>query len=176
LELSGQLAAKGLPTKLNSSADLDALIPHIKAAIDGAKLWQYYVFDVQTSAKEAAAAIDTGKVKRWEGQPVAGKSLEELATVAKSTDGFIYNFRTFAERFGTRVPADAAAGFIQAAYPNDSSVELASKWGKILDILNVDLYAECNDDLKAAQEGIIGRLKFNRLDEHGPKHGEITKE
>lgn len=176
LELSANLASKGLPTNLTSPADVEKLVPHIKAAIDSAKLWQYYVFDVQASAKAVAASLDAGSEKKWQGAPVVDKSIGELSHVAKDTPDFIQNYKSYSKRFGTTVDADAAAGFIKAAYPHESSVDLASKWGKVLDVLNVDLYEECNDDLKAAQEGVVGRLTFNRIDAHGPKMGEITKE
>jgi glycogen debranching enzyme len=44
----------------------------------------------------------------------------------------------------------------------------------VLDVLNVDLYAECNEDTKAAKDGIIGRIRYTRVDEHGPRVGEIN--
>ena len=165
-----------MPTTLNSSSDVDKLVPHIKSAIDNAKLWQYYVFDVQSSVKAVASALDAESTSKWEGENVLGKSTEELATIAKNTPGFLQNFRTFGERFGSKVDPKAAAGFISTAYPGENTTNLASKWGKVLDVLNVDLYSECNDDVSAAQEGILGRLKFTRLDEHGPKMGEISRD
>lgn len=126
--------------------------------------------------KEVAAAVDAGKITQWSGEPLHGKSIEQLAHIAKDTSGFIENFRTFGKRFGTKVEASKAAGFVQNAFPNDNSTDLASKWGKVMDTINVDLYSECNDDVKAAQEGVIGRLQFTRLDAHGPKYGAINKE
>lgn len=176
LELSAQLPQLGLPTELNSSSDLDKIVPHIKKAIEGKNLWQYYVFDVQASVKAVASAIEQGKITQWKGEPLAGKSFENLAQIVEDTPDFIQNFRAYSSRFGTTIDPSAAAGFIQSAYPNDSAVDLASKWGKVLDVINVDLYAECNDDINAAQEGVIGRLKFTRLDAHGPKYGAINKE
>lgn len=176
MDLTKKLPSLGLPTTLNSSSDLDRLIPHIENAINDVKIWQYYVFDVHSSVSEVAAALDGKKAKSWGGEAVAGKSTEELARIAKSTPGFVENFRAWSGRFCTKVQPELAAGFLQAAYPDDNdSTSLASKWGKILDSANVDLYAECNDDLKAAKDGIIGRIRFTRLDAHGPKMGEINK-
>lgn len=174
-DLTVKLPSLGLPTTLNSSADLDKLIPHIESAVDNVNLWQYYVFDVQTSVKEVATAIEAGKIKSWGGDPVAGKSIDQLAEVAKSTPGFIENYRAWSARFCTKVDAQLAAGFIQSAYPNDSATDLASKWGKVIDIINVNLYNECNEDVKAAKDSIIGRIKYTRLEEGGPKMGEINK-
>jgi glycogen debranching enzyme len=142
---------------------LDQLTPHIKSTIDNVKIWQYYVFDTQASVKEVATALESGKPKAWAGESVQGKSLEELAQIVKSS-GMIKNYRAWSARFCTKVDPEAASGFIQAAYPGDDSTNLASKWGKVVDVLNVDLYAECNEDVKAAKEGVIGRLKFTRLE------------
>lgn len=175
IELTEKLSSLGLPTKLNSSSDLDQLIPHMDSAINDAKIWQYYVFDVQSSVSAVAAAIDSNKAKSWPGDNVSGKSTEDLARIAISTPGFIENYRAWSGRFCTKVQPELAAGFVKAAFPNEDSTSLASRWGKVLDNINVDLYAECNDDLKTAKDQIIGRLRFTRLDAHGPKLGEINK-
>lgn len=174
-DLTTKLPTLGLPTSLNSSSDLDKLLPHIESAIDNVNLWQFYVFDVQASVKEVAAAIEAGKIETWTGESVHGRSVGQLAEVAKSSDGLIENYRAWSSRFCTKANAQAAAGFIQAAYPNDSVTDLASKWGKVVDVLNVDLYSECNEDVKAAKDSIIGRIKYTRLEEGGPKLGEINQ-
>ena len=175
LELTDRLPALGLPTDLNSSDDLDKLIPHIKSAIDGARLWEYYVFDVQASVKAVASSLDAKSVKTWIGENVQDKSTEELAQIVKRTDCMMRGYRAYASRYCTRVDSEVAAGFIQVAYPSENSVNLASRWGQILDVINVDLYAECEDDLKAALDGVIGRLRYTRVEEGGPKMGEINK-
>ncbi|ORY30247.1 putative glycogen debranching enzyme [Naematelia encephala] len=174
LELSGKLPSLGLPTTLKSSSDLDRLVPHIQRAISEKRLWEYYVFDVQTSVKEVASILDSGKAKAWGGADLSGKSLDELARIAKDAPGFIDGYRSYAGRFGTTVQPELAAGFTKAAFPGENSTSAASKWGKVLDVLNVDLYAECNDDVKAAIDGIVGRLRYTRLEEGGPKTGEIS--
>ena len=152
------------------------MVPHIRSAINEARLWEYYVFDVQTSVKEVAAALDSGNVKEWTGGSLAGKPTEQLAQVLLRTDGVVQDYRAYSARYCSKVPADVAAGIIKSAYPQDDSTTLASKWGKVLDVLNVDLYRECNDDVETAQNQIIDRLRFTRLDEHGPKMGAINKE
>lgn len=175
MDLTSKLPSLGLPTTLNSSADLDKLIPHVNSAIDNVNLWQYYVFDVQSSVKDVAAAIESGKGKKWGGEQVQGKSVDQLAQVVKSTSAMVENYRAWSSRFCTKVDPEIAAGFIQAAYPNDSATDLASKWGSVVDVLNVDLYNECNEDVKAAKDSIVGRLRYTRLEEGGPKMGEITE-
>lgn len=172
LDLTARLPSLGLPTTLKSRSDLDQLVPHIKSAIDGARLWEFYVFDVQSSVKEVASAIQSKSAKSWSGPTVAGKSTEELARIVKD-NGLIEGHQSYAGRFVTKVDSKVAAGLISAAYPGENEVDLASRWGKVLDVLNVDLYSECSDDLKAAQDAVVDRLKYTRLELQG---GEITKE
>lgn len=176
LQLSATLTERGLPTLLKNSGDLDRLIPAIEEAINSVKLWEFYVFDVQSSVREVAAALDSGKVETYADATVAGQSIDQLASLVKSQDGFIDSFRAYSGRYVTKADPAKAASLIKANSPNSSNEELAAKWGKVLDVLNVDLYAECNEDVKAAKDGVIGRIRYTRVDEHGPRTGDINAE
>lgn len=176
LKLTEDLASRGLPTEIKSNADLTTLSKAIGDAITQANLWQYYAIDVQGEVKGVEDALKKGKVEKWSGESLEGKSPEELASIAVSTPGFIENYRAYSAPFCTKVRPEAGAGFIQAAFPNDDATSLGKAWGKVLDIVNVDLYKECDEDLKAAEESIVNRIKYTRLDDHGPKWGKITKE
>ncbi|WVN91067.1 glycogen debranching enzyme [Cryptococcus depauperatus CBS 7841] len=173
-DLTDNLSALGLPTVLRSEEDLQRLIPHIKDAIDGANLWEYYVFDVEKSVKAVAESLMSGKSKAWSGEELSNLNLDQLVNVVK-TSNIIDNYRAFSSRYCTSVGPAVAAGFIQAAYPDDSVENQSSKWGKILDILNVDLYKEINEDVKIAVDSTVGRLRYTRLDENGPNIGEINR-
>jgi glycogen debranching enzyme len=175
VELSAKLPSLGVPTTLNSQADLDQLIPHVESAIDSVKIWQFYVFDTQASVQEIAKVLESGKPTSWTGEAVEGKSVDELAQIAITTPGLIEHYRAWSGRFCTKADSATAAGFVMAAYPGDDSTNLASKWGKIVDVINVDLYAECNDDVKAAKSQVVDRLKYTRLDAGGPRMGEISE-
>ncbi|KAF6752983.1 glycogen debranching enzyme [Ephemerocybe angulata] len=52
---------------------------------------------------------------------------------------------------------------------------LAEAWGRVVDVLNVPLYEEWEDDTRTAIEHVKNRIKYTRLDQHGPKMGEISK-
>lgn len=176
LKLTGELASQGLPTEIRSDSDLTALSKAINGAIAQANLWQYYAIDVLSEVKGVEDALKNRKVEKWSGEDLEGKSAEELASIAVSTPGFIENYRAYSAPFCTKIKPEAGAGFIQAAYPNEDVDAQVKAWGKVLDIVNVDLYKECDEDLKAAEESIVGRIKYTRLDDHGPKWGKITKE
>jgi len=84
-----------------------------------------------------------------------------------------------ASRYGVHVDGGIAAGFIKAAFA-DSEVKgdegLAIAWQKVVDVLNVDLYKEWEDDIKVAIDNVKNRVKYTRLDPHGPKLGDISNE
>jgi len=119
-------------------------------------------------------ALESKSVNIWDGADVQDKPISELAEIVKSS-GIIEKYQAWSGRFCTKVKADVAAGFAQAAFPHDDRATRANKWGRVLDVINIDLYAECNDDLKSAVDGISGRLRYTRLDEDGPKMGELNE-
>ncbi|OCF71062.1 glycogen debranching enzyme [Kwoniella mangroviensis CBS 8886] len=179
LTLSSKLASLGLPTTLHSEGDLQQLIPAIRSAIDEVRLWEYYVFDVRSSVSEVGSSLlqNNPAPKPFEGNLSGNQSPSQLAEVLKhQSSELIEGYKAYSARYCSRVKPEIAAGFIQKAFPNESPENQVKKWGEVLDVLNVDLYAECNDDVNAAVEGIVGRLRFTRLEDGGPKLGEITQE
>ncbi|OCF33773.1 glycogen debranching enzyme [Kwoniella heveanensis BCC8398] len=178
LKLTNELSSRGLPTTLRSEEDLQSLIAPMRSVIDEKKLWEYYVFDVQASVSAVGDSLlnSNPAPKKWESQPIGNKSAAQLAEVIKHTSGVIRNYQAYSGRFCSSVQPEIAAGFVQAAYPDETPENQAKKWGDVLDVLNVDLYAECNDDIQAAIDGVIGRLRFTRLEDGGPKLGEINNE
>lgn len=173
-ELTDNLKSLGLSTVVKTEADLDRLGMAIKEAIDKVNLWQYYTIDVQESVRAIGDALAARKIKPWKGEELAGKTVDELAKIAVETPGFIQNYRAYSAPHCTQVDIEEAAGFVDAAFPHLAHIQ-AHEWGKILDVINVDLYKEFNDDVDAARSQIVGRLRFTRLEEGGPKLGEINK-
>ena len=169
IELSKKLPELGLPTYINSFDDLNTLRPHVEAAVASVNIWQYYVFDVQTSVKQVHSTLESDTSKRW-------SEVEQLADIVKRTQGMIKEYRMYSSRFCTQVQPEVAAGFLKAAFPDSDPTAQAASWGRILDIINLDLYAECNDDLAVAVDNMLGRLRYTRLDEDGPRMGEINEE
>ncbi|KAG8899597.1 hypothetical protein FRB99_006561, partial [Tulasnella sp. 403] len=58
----------------------------------------------------------------------------------------------------------------------EAGYTLSEAWGRVLDVLNVDLYKEWEEDSRVALDNIRNRLKYTRLDEHGPRLGKITRD
>ncbi|KAL1753858.1 glycoside hydrolase family 13 protein [Schizophyllum commune] len=176
VEFSATLESRNLPTLVNSSQDVDALINGFDGVMKGLNLWQYYVLDVTRERETVKAALSSKKVEPWTGADVAHKSVVELAEIVRSS-GKVKGLAQYASRFGVSVDGAVAAGIVQAAFVDLSDADaLADAWTKVVDVLNVPLYQEWEADVKVALDNIRNRLNYTRLDEHGPKMGKITKE
>lgn len=149
---------------------MTAFQDHVKTL----NFWQYYVLDVKAERESVKKALSAADLKAW--PDVANKTVVELAEIAKGT-GSVIGYGVPQKRFGVRVEGSIAASLIKGAFVDLSDVEaLADAWVRVVDVLNVPLYQAWEDDTRAAMDGIKNRMKYARLDEHGPKLGPITKE
>ncbi|KAJ2927810.1 hypothetical protein H1R20_g9280, partial [Candolleomyces eurysporus] len=177
LDFSASLASKDLPTAIESNDDLTIIMDDFEKTVRSLHLWQYYVIDVAREKDSVKASLNSGKVKPWTGPNIANKNVVDIAKIIRQEEGLIHGLAKYASRFGVKFEPDVAAGIAKAAFTlvEDHDV-LAEAWGKVIDVLNVPLYEEWEADTKAALDLVRGRVKYTRLDEHGPKMGEISKE
>jgi len=174
LKFSSTLAANGLPTVVSSDKDLDILIAALEKVVKGLNLWQYYVLDPAREKETVKSALSSGKITPWDGPSVKGKDVGHLCDVLRA-EKTVQGLGQLASRFGVHVDGAVAAGFVQAAFAELHDLEaLADAWVKVVDVLNVPLYREWEKDTSVAISNVRNRLKYTRLDAHGPKMGEIT--
>jgi glycogen debranching enzyme len=175
IQFSSSLQSNGLPSVITSDDDINVLIIAFEKVVRKLNLWQYYVLDSTRERKSIMVALQSGKITPWCGPDVQKKTVEELADVFKNSDK-INGLGRLASRFSVAVDGTVAAGFTITAFPDIQDKEaLADVWVKIVDVLNVPLYREWEEDTKVAIANIRNRLKYARLDAHGPKLGEISK-
>lgn len=173
--MSATLASNGLPTSVSSQDDVDKIIGAVSDVVKGLELWQYYVLDVAKEKSSVKAALTSDKISPWTGTDVAGKSVVELAEILRES-GKIEGFKQFASRFGVHVEPGIAAGFVKAAFTELTDTDaLTDAWVRIVDVINVPLYQEWEEDTKVAVDNVKNRLVYTRLDELGPKLGQISK-
>ncbi|KAF8325872.1 glycoside hydrolase family 13 protein [Cantharellus anzutake] len=176
VDLSASLSTQDLPTIITSSADVEKLISALRQKFAALDLWQYYVLDVRKEKSSVQNALSSEKVLQWSGANVAGKNIVELAHVAQSS-GKILGLGQFRGRFEVKADPEYAAALVKAAFTELSDPgALADAWGDIVDVINVPLYEEANEDLKAAINGVRNRVNYIRLDPHGPRLGAISAE
>lgn len=175
ITFSGLLGSKGLPTVIKSQENIDAIFTAFRDYLKELDFWQYYVLDVATEKASAKTAFENNTVEVWTGVDVAYKTVVELAEIIKAS-GHVKGFRAFERRFGTHVDGPIAAGFVRAAFVDlgDNGDALADAWVRVVDVINVPLYEEWETDTNAALDSMKNRVKYTRLDEHGPKLGPIT--
>ncbi|KAG5721186.1 Glycogen debranching enzyme [Termitomyces sp. T112] len=175
IEFSDNLETKGLPTSVNSEADITTLLNAFSSVTEELNLWQYYVLDTSRERQAVRDALTSGKYVPWSGPDVAGKSAVELAHIARSR-GIIKGVNTFSSRFCVKTDAVASAGMVKSAFVDITDYNaLADAWTKVVDVINVPLYEEWKDDTRVAMENIKNRIRYARLDDNGPKLGKITK-
>lgn len=155
--------------------DIELILDAFHEYIQQFNFWQYYVLDVAKEKEKVQSALSSGKVDVWNGPGVHGKSIPELATILREYRGgeVLQGLSKYEKRYGVYVDGAVAAGFALAARGSD--VDLVSTWDDIVGALNLPLYREWEDDVNIALENIKNRLKYGRLDDQGPKLGEITK-
>ncbi|KAG6844634.1 hypothetical protein H0H87_005291 [Tephrocybe sp. NHM501043] len=175
IKFSGSLGSKGLPKFINTEADISTLLDAFSTFIECLNIWQYYVLDA-TREKQAVKDIFTsGQYAPWSGPDVVGKTVIELAHIVKAR-GIIKGLATFSSRFCVETDAVVAAGLVKAAFSHITDHDaLADAWVKVVDVINVPLYEEWKEDTKVAIDNIRNRVRYTRLDAHGPKLGEITE-
>lgn len=175
IEFSDNLAIKRLPTTIDSEGDIDTLLNAFSSMTEGLNLWQYYVLDVSREKQAVKDALTSGKYKPWSGPDISGKSVVELAHIAKSW-GIIKGLNSLSSRFCVKADAAVSAGMVKAAFKEITEYDaLGDAWVTIVDVINVPLYDEWKEDARVAMENIKNRVRYTRLDVHGPKLGEITK-
>lgn len=178
IEFSSKLEENGLPREVSSEKDINILIAELEKVVQGLHLWQYYVLDPDREKEAVKAALSSGKVQNWKVVDVKGKNVAELAVIFRASKK-IRGLGELASRYGVHVDGGVAAGFIKAAFADSEVTDdegLATAWQKVVDVLNVDLYKAWEDDTKIAIANVKNRVKYTRLDPHGPKLGVISKE
>lgn len=192
LEFSSKLASYGLPTTLTSVDDLVKVMDVMKEkVIAELKLWQYYVIDVKRDAEAAVASWVEGKISfpkgGFGGSGFGGLESIKIASPAQQAlflkENALLHADTLGVRYKRQVDPAKAAALLTAIYGRfegdaaDSADRGAaySKLTSILDEVNLPLYKEYDGDVAEILEQLSNRIKYVRIDEHGPKLGPIDE-
>ncbi|KXN86634.1 Glycogen debranching enzyme [Leucoagaricus sp. SymC.cos] len=175
IEFSTNLRSLGLSTTIESEGELNTLMAAFQTTLEGLNLWQYYILDTTRERSTVISTLEKNNIPPWKGPPVEGKSVVELAKILRSEDKIV-GIGALAMRLGAHVPAEVSASLIKAAFVHlQDTAALADAWIRVVDVINVPLYEEWEEDTRVALENIRNRIKYTRLDAHGPRLGEITR-
>ncbi|GAA6056561.1 hypothetical protein JCM3770_004362 [Rhodotorula araucariae] len=187
LDLSRNLASLGLPTTLASSADLDAVMAHIEhTLLPSLKLYEFYALDVAGQKARFHSAWTSAALDKTMTAPPQGRGtdLSSLSIEARATrfaeTCLPPTWAQLGHRFHAQVDLPQAVAFIAehlGIAPRSASAadHAADELARLLDVLNVDRYKQYDEDKKAILDNTRNRVKYTRLDEHGPRHGEISE-
>ncbi|KAF2876284.1 hypothetical protein BDV95DRAFT_560373 [Massariosphaeria phaeospora] len=191
LEYSKNLKALRLPTKIRSVDDLLKIMDGVKTRVlGGRKLWQYYVLDVERNTNAIAEAWISGQVTFPEDSfgeaGIRGIDTVKDWSLKQKADWLVDHALQGGDRLGERFRrhADPSIGaallcalFGRFDSRTSSTPDQRAAHGaihRILDEVNLHLYREYDGDAAEIMEQLYNRIKYCRLDEHGPKMGEIT--
>jgi len=185
LKYSANLKSLGYSTHLGSEADLLRIMEGMKVHVIGAiKLWEFYICDVEHDTQTAVAAWMENKadldgplpddVQSWSLKQKADW-LRENACPGKDRMG---------ERFRRHIAPERAAALLQKLFGKyntkaNGAGDERTAYGtmhRFLNEVNLEWYREYDADVAVIMEQIFNRTKYMRLEEHGPKVGDITIE
>lgn len=183
MDVSRNLAALGLPTALNSVADLDAIMEHVEnKVLPSLRLYEFYALDVagqKARFREAWAAASSKGAAAPQGQEdLTSLSIEDLS-LRFAELCLPPTWNKLGKRHHAQLDLPKAIGFVAqhvSLTPGaETADQAADQVAKMLDVLNVDRYREFDEDKKAILDNTRNRVKYTRIDEHGPRVGPITE-
>lgn len=177
LEFSSNLKRLGYPVDLKNTDDLFKVMDGIKVHVLGSlKLWEFYVVDVPGTVESVK--------KLWDDASSEESPLEVPSDIVK--DNFVQiaefvrahataeEFGGLAGRNGNQIDTKRFIKVLKNLYGESFENEILDHAHKILDEVNLPLYQSYDDDVSEILEQLFNRIKYLRIDDHGPKQGPIT--
>ncbi|KAJ4380249.1 bifunctional 4-alpha-glucanotransferase/amylo-alpha-1,6-glucosidase [Didymella sp. IMI 355093] len=192
LKFSKELKAHGLPTKFNNTDDLLKVMDAIKTTVlSECKLWEFYVIDAEKSANAIVEKWTAGQAKFVDDSfseaglrgldAVKGWSLKQRADWL--VEHALQGGDRMGERFRRRIDPAVGASLLCALFgrydsrtgntPDEKTAREAIT--SICNEVNLPFYREYDGDKAEIMEQLFNRIKYVRLDDHGPKLGEVTE-
>ncbi|KAG7873077.1 hypothetical protein KL938_005193 [Ogataea parapolymorpha] len=174
LEFSKMMERHGYPTNIRNIEDLLKVMDGIKIHVLGElKLWEFYVVDVSEHLLELESQWDVS-AGSCSFEISKDASLPDLARFVASK-ACVKPFG-LGPRFGNRLDIQKFASVLHYLYGDLSYPEVKGYAKKILDEINLPLYKQYDEDNGEILEQLYNRIKYMRLEDHGPKLGEVTDE
>lgn len=190
LKFGDDLQSSGLPIVLRNAEDLSRVMEGVKKdVIQKLNLWEYYVVDVDRDARAAVEAWSNEQITipstGFKGSSVGGLEGVKDWTSKQMAKFLLENdFTGLSElgpRFYRKINAQIGAALLVVIYGRHDSAKISpdtdtllKTMKTILDVINVPFYAEFDSDIASMLQQISDRVKYLRLDEQGPKLGEIN--
>lgn len=185
LIFSKDLASRGLPTTLTSVDDLLRIMDVLKTQVIGSlRLWEFYVCNVEQDAKTTVASWMENTAAFPDDASDAAGSRDW--TLKQQADWLVSHALIGGDRLGPRfsrhLNPDAAAAFLQLSIgkydahinSQDDEHKAYATMVRLLNEINLQYYRQYDVDVTEIYEQLFNRIKYMRIDDHGPKLGPIT--
>lgn len=163
-----------MPTELKSTHDLFLIMDGIKAHVLGTlKLWEFYVVSMAQALEAVKSSWDQISHEEVEIPDNAKNDLVELAAFVRQYASH-ENFGQLGDRYSNKLEDRKFVAVLKSLYGQELNDNVLAEARRIIDELNLPLYREYDDDVGEILEQLFNRIKYLRIDNHGPKLGAIT--
>lgn len=177
-DFSENLTHFGYSPYIENENDLQRIMDGIKIHVLGElKLWEFYIINIPVHINELE--------EYWKSPNITFEKVEipeETTSNLKKLADFIVehckvkDFNILGERFANKLDIKKFANILANIYGFDSETyEIKENAKIILDEINLPLYHDYDADNEVLCTQLYNRSKYLRLDENGPKLGEVTK-
>lgn len=189
LAYGDNLESLGLPVEIEREEDLVKIVSGMREnVVDKVRLWEFYAIDVKRNKADIIGAWKNGNVSIPQGgfwdlgdeglTKINAWSIKEKAAFLR--EKALLNGDYILGRYSRTLQPDIAAALLIALYGkhSDSSnmTAVEADLTKLLDEVNLPLFQSFDTDVSNLQDQLYNRIKYLRLDAHGPKLGPITKQ
>ena len=184
LDFGARLASSGYQPSVASLSDLSAIMEGVKThVINEMKLWEYYVVDVERDTKATVTSWREGNATLPSGGSGAARLDSIQSWSLKQKADWIIDYALagndrMGERFRRRVRPELAASMVVgilgtfSKFPDEHTAYSAIHG--ILNEANLQYYRKYDAELAVIMSQLFNRIKYQRLDDHGPKLGPIS--
>ncbi|KAF9582131.1 hypothetical protein BGW38_000606, partial [Lunasporangiospora selenospora] len=187
LKFSAKLAdpASPFPSDIKTDQELNAIMAELKKTVFAEiRLWEFYVVDVKTSLiqfEKEIKARTSYVTSLFDSALLKKMDLKERAVTL--VEAGLQGAESFGDRFKKRIDVKVALSYMAALLGVDLSKSstfslenVLAEYKIILDEVNLESYKVYDKDVETILTNVESRVKYIRLDEHGPKLGPITEE
>ncbi|KAG0275240.1 hypothetical protein BGZ95_009042 [Linnemannia exigua] len=185
LAFSAKVADPSSPfsADIKSESELKAIMTALRQTVfSDIKLWEFYVVDVITSLEQFKAEI-TAK-KPYSHDLFNHDTLSKLTLKEKAhtlSEAALSGANEHGDRHHKKILPNVAVAFISALLNIDFAKTRADEtvyeeYKKILNEVNLEYYKAYDKDVETIITNVENRVKYMRLDEHGPRLGPVSEE
>ncbi|SCV04841.1 LAMI_0H19812g1_1 [Lachancea mirantina] len=176
LDFSSKMKQLGYPTTLRSTQDLIRVMEGVKVHVLGSlRLWEYYVVDVEAALAAVESHWESASHEEIDVPQEIKENPVQLASFVREKTGE-EGFGTLGDRFSNKLQISKFISILKSVYGLNFDKDMSSQVETILNEINLPLYREYDEDVREILEQLYNRIKYLRIDEHGPSLGEVNND